>query len=577
MLNYLKKLSIGKMVLYVSILIIGFSLLTSNIVSYWRFSSTSDDLVETTSKEINKQILMNYENYMESIIDIAHFLELEILSKTQTNDLEALNDVLETSESLDQFIVSISLFETSGSSVVSTVEPSQISNSIVQEPWFLNAMDEKNMFHFAPPTSDLIEPSSGETVIHVAKAIKYYDEGSRTDGVLTMALSMEQFEQLAKRTNLGDYGHLIFIDEYGQLVYASEGFCEDNPCESLDYGRNQILGGSHTTIDGVNMYGNVNTLNHTRWQMASFFDTNAIAQTQQTVLYTVTLIFGVSIIIAALLSWLASNRISKPIEKLKNHMNRFEEGIFLEPVKISGQQEVVMLSDTFNKMSEEIKRLVDKVYAEQRAKRKNQFIALQNQINPHFLYNTLDSILYLTENQRTNEASMMIASLSKFFRLSISTESTTVKLEEELTHVKNYLKIQKIRYRNTFEFHITCDDNLLDFEVLKLSLQPLVENAILHGIDPEEKENKIDIVINKDESFLYIGVKNSGYGISPSQISAIKDRISKDIHEPSKIGLSNIYQRLKLHFGSKADLKIDSEMDLFTKVTMIVPIKEAAK
>lgn len=574
MLNYLKNLSIGKMVLYISILIIGFSLLTSNILSYWRFSSTSDDLVETTSKEINKQILMNYENYMESIIDIAHFLELEILSKTQAEDLDTLNEVLETSESLDQFIVSISLFETAGAPVVSTVESSLISNAIVEEQWFLNALEEKNMFHFAPPSKDLIEPSSEETVIHLAKAINYYDEGSRIEGVLTMALSMAQFEQLAERTNLGDYGHLIFIDEFGQLVYASEGFCEDNPCESLNYARNQILGGSHTTIDGVNMYGNVNTLNHTRWQMASFFDTNAIAQTQQTVLYTVTLIFGVSIIIAALLAWLASNRISKPIEKLKRHMNRFKEGMFLEPIEVSGQQEVVMLSDTFNKMSEEIKRLVDKVYVEQRAKRKNQFIALQNQINPHFLYNTLDSILYLTENKRTNEASMMIASLSKFFRLSISTESTTVKLDEELTHVKNYLKIQKIRYRNTFDFTIACDDDLLDFEVLKLSLQPLVENAILHGIDPDEKENTIAIDINKDNAFLYISVKNSGYGISPSHIAAIKERITKDIQEPSKIGLSNIYQRLKLHFGSKADLKIDSEMDVYTKVTMKVPLKK---
>ncbi len=572
MQNKLNHLSIGKILLLVSVLIITVSLLVSNLITFWRFSDTSNEMVEETSSEITSQILLNYNNYTDNVIDIAHFLELEILLNTEQNQMDTLEAIFQNAETVDSNVLSISLFSKEGDAVVSTIDPLYLNDSIAGDAWFNRTFEEANMFHFTSPSSDVLNTNSSKRVIHMTKTVNYYHNDALKTGALTMALSMDNFESMAQGANLGEHGHIVFIDEHGEVVYTTND-CDDDACESAAYANAMNETSGRTTIEDVDMFVSNTTLNHTRWQMVTFFDESPTRAIQQTVLITVMVVLSLSILFAALLSWAASRRITKPLNKLKEHMLTFEENTFLEPLTIEGQQEVVVLSETFNKMSEEIKRLVKRVYREQSAKRKNQFIALQNQINPHFLYNTLDSILYLSEQQKNDDVKQMVASLSKFFRLSISTESGVVALSEELKHVESYLAIQRIRYQNTFEYTIDCDASLKTFKVLKLSLQPLVENAINHGIDPETSNNQIDIHVHKDNIFLYASVTNSGYGLSPAQIEDIKTMIAEDIETLGKIGLANVYQRLKLHFGVSSDIIIESEMDQSTTITLKMPLK----
>ncbi|MFW6298565.1 MAG: cache domain-containing sensor histidine kinase [Bacillota bacterium] len=568
-----KSLTIGKSIFLSTILIIALSLLISNVLTIRRFSSMHQTLVENTSRELNKQIVLNYENYIESIVDTAHFLELETLSKTKTDSKDELKDMYNSAGTIDRNILDIALFSSSGEPVVTGMERSLYEREPEETDWFLGAHADPSIFNFSPPT---IRPqhSSNDSVITVSRVVSYYEEGERSEGVLRIDITMDHFERLGEQTNLGETGHIVFLDKDQDFLFSSDPDCEGNDCESVELARSIILGGEDVTMDDKAMVANVNTLGHTRWQIASFVDVDEINDTRQNVLYNLTLILIITVVVASFTSAFTARRISNPINSLKNHMRLFEKGKFNKKQPVKGHKEVVELSKTFNSMASEIEQLMDKVYDEQRAKRKNQFIALQNQINPHFLYNTLDSILYLSESGQREEVERMVTALSKFFRIAITHESGLVPLKEEIAHAKHYLAIQQIRYRNSFEFKIDTEEGIEDAKVLKLSLQPLVENAIYHGIDETvDEKSLIEIRCYKEGDFLHMDVKNEGLGLSQEEIDTITRDFKAD-EESRHIGLKNIYQRLKLYFGDKADLVVESEMDYYTLVSIRIPLKE---
>jgi two-component system sensor histidine kinase YesM len=334
-----------------------------------------------------------------------------------------------------------------------------------------------------------------------------------------------------------------------------------------------VLGGKLTTFKGLSMYVNVNTIKYTRWKIATFINVDTITKSKNDSFVRMILIFLGTLIAITFSSALYASRISRPMNKLKDHIKKIEEGDFDTMIEIEGQKEVVVLADAFNSMSQRIEELMQKVLNEQVEKRKTHFIALQNQINPHFLYNTLDSIVSLSEKHRNKDVEKAIVALSKFFRMSISSEKSTVALKDEIEHVRNYLLIQQIRYQHSFVFNFEIDEAVQDNFVIKLSLQPLVENAIIHGINPEEAYTKILIKAFQREAFTVVEVYNEGYGIDQNRINEIHQMIKSE-KESTSMGLKNVYQRLKLYYGNSADLFIESELDEYTKVTMIIPIGE---
>ena len=255
-------------------------------------------------------------------------------------------------------------------------------------------------------------------------------------------------------------------------------------------------------------------------------------------------------------------------------MEKLEHGDFYKKIEVDGQQEVVSLSHSFNSMIEEIQILMDRVITEQKSKRKTEFQALQNQINPHFLYNTLDSIVYLSENKMNDKVIKMVIALSRFFRISISRGKNIIYLKEELEHARNYLLIQQIRYNEKFHFAFEVDDNVLDYKVVKLSLQPLIENAIVHGISTEYDGGMITIRAFQDAQNLVIEVEDDGYGMTTEQIEDIYNRIKYE-SENKSVGLRNVYQRLRLYYGDNDKFIVESELDIRTTIRLIIPIEGA--
>ena len=325
-------------------------------------------------------------------------------------------------------------------------------------------------------------------------------------------------------------------------------------------------------VNEIHMYMNVNTISLTRWTIATYVNAEQIDTARDSVVVSMIVASVVSVFFTIIISSMFSKRITSPIYKLNEYMKKFQRGSLSSKVEVEGQKELVELSESFNEMIDEISTLMNQVMSEQRAKRKTQMIALQNQINPHFLYNTLDSILWLNENKLNEDVEKMIVALSRFFRTSISTEKNIIPLSEEIEHAKNYLLIQKIRYHNKFSYVFEVDDHLLDFNVLKLGLQPVVENAIYHGIHPEDGKGIITIRAYESETSVILEVENTGYGISQVDIDKIYDNF-KDKETSKHIGLKNISQRLQLYYGEMSKVEIVSEPDEHTIVRLIFPKK----
>jgi two-component system sensor histidine kinase YesM len=219
----------------------------------------------------------------------------------------------------------------------------------------------------------------------------------------------------------------------------------------------------------------------------------------------------------------------------------------------------------------QIKELMDRVVVEQNEQKKSELKALQNQINPHFLYNTLDSIVWLVENNKNEAAAKMVCALAKLFRISISKGRNIIKISDEIEHARNYLIIQSFRYQDAFDYEFIVDEKLLDKMTIKLILQPIIENSIYHGLKNKIDPGHIIIKVEQVDENIKFSVTDNGYGMRQEKI----DELYQNFKNPNLIdgvGLKNIFQRLIVYYGSEAKLSIKSVLDEGTCISVIVPM-----
>ncbi len=574
MFKLLKNSSIKQSFIITTILIVSISLLIVSLTTFFSYQQTTKEIAQDSSKEINKQIILNFDNYIDSVINTANYIQQKTIEQGLRNDNDSLFDIYRQASDVQPDIESIVLIDTSGNLIASSSYKAISNADLTSKSWFLDAVSNEEIFHFSSPHIQDIFVNSSAEVITLTKMTDYYVNGNKLRGILIVDINFSNIINLASTTNLGDQGHLIILDENNTLIYSNSAQCVPNDCESLEVAKQIIFGGERVELNGISMYVNVNNLKDTRWRLATFVNMEIIDQTRNNNLLVMFIIFISTMIVTTSVSSYISNRISSPITKLKDHMQKIEQGDFYQKIEIHGQKEVVVLTHSFNSMIEEIKTLMNKVVQEQRAKRKTEFLALQSQINPHFLYNTLDSIVYLSENKMNEKVIEMVIALSKFFRISISRGKNIILLKEEIEHARNYLLIQKIRYNEKFDFEFIVDDEVSEYKVVKLSLQPLIENAIYHGINTEYDEGKIIIRAFKQENKLILEVEDDGYGIPDDKIEELYLSIKGD-SKITSVGLRNVYQRLRLYYGEEADFIIESELDEKTIIRLIIPLERA--
>ena len=435
-------LSIAQSIVVSTITIVTIVLVVSGMTFYTTFSYRTDALVETQSREINKQIVLNYESYVDSLIETANYIQSSSLNLDLAKSRETLSDIYFFNTESKKDVVSIFLFDVQGSWILGDRGRRSLPLNVITEAWFVNALVNQAIFHFSPPNNPLSGDLSGEEeVISVSKVVDYLDGKVQKKGVLLLELNFQSIKELAKQTNLGSGGHILILDEDDSLIYSSikdDGLIQ----ESLRLARLQQLGGFQALIDGMGMYININTLNRTRWRIVTVSNINDILDARHRMLLSLFIIMGVSLLITISMAVFISRRISSPLNQLKKNMLRIENGDFFTRVEVTGQKEIVVVASAFNDMIDQIRLLMDRLVSEQREKRKNELVALQNQINPHFLYNTLDSIVWLAENERSEDVITTVVALARFFRISISKGKNFIPVRDEISHIRNYLTIQ---------------------------------------------------------------------------------------------------------------------------------------
>jgi two-component system sensor histidine kinase YesM len=273
--------------------------------------------------------------------------------------------------------------------------------------------------------------------------------------------------------------------------------------------------------------------------------------------------------VAVLTSWLLSRLIGKPLRGLASAMESFEsdaDHFTYRPV--GGTREVQELSDSFEHMVLRIQELMTTVREEEVNLRKTELKALQAQINPHFLYNTLDSIAWMCEQGRNADAVKMVHALARLFRISISRGHELIPIAKELEHAESYLQIQMYRYKNQFTYTFDVDPDCLDYYCNKITLQPIIENSINHGLDLMVDEGRIDVRVRFDGDDIVFSVQDNGVGMSPEQLEAIMQHGPTD---RTGIGIKNVNDRLKIYFGKNYGLHITSEPDVGTCVEIRMP------
>jgi two-component system sensor histidine kinase YesM len=279
----------------------------------------------------------------------------------------------------------------------------------------------------------------------------------------------------------------------------------------------------------------------------------------------------VVLVFVLLISAFMSRKISRPIRKLKTSMEQVEQGDFNISIHIKGTDEVEQLSRRFNIMVARIRQLMDQIIGEQEAKRKYEFEVLQAQINPHFLYNTLNSIVRMVGTGKNEDVITSITSLSKLFRISLSRGKAIITVEEELEHIRNYLILQKIRYKNKFDYVIDIEDEVLPYLTIKLILQPIVENAIYHGIEFMTAGGLIQISARIEAGKILFQVRDNGVGIPPQMLQTIQSGQVQS-EKGSGVGFKNVHERIKLFHGPDYGLEIESEPDEGTCVSIWMPL-----
>ena len=268
--------------------------------------------------------------------------------------------------------------------------------------------------------------------------------------------------------------------------------------------------------------------------------------------------------------------ITVPIGELSDVAKKISSGDLTARADIGTGDEIEVLGDNVNQMAGNLQIMMTQIRDDERKMRHAELRLLQEQINPHFLYNTLDTIVWLIEGGKSEEAENMVVSLSHFFRLVLSKGKEFISIRDEESHIRSYLEIQKMRYREILNYEIDIDPEIYDFSILKLTLQPIVENALYHGIKEKRDKGLIKITGTRDGDNIRLVVEDNGAGMTQEELESLREEISRPCSETKKgFGLANVNERIRMYFGSGYGMTIESEKDKGARVTVVIPARRA--
>lgn len=560
--------------------VIGMILLGSALLL--RFSSSTDALLAEDSRRILDQVNLNLDSYLRSMMRVSDTMYYRVIKNADLAEDSigaGMNLLYETNRDT---VVSIAVFSQNGG-LVSATPLSNLKRQArpEQQEWFTAAAEKIENLHFSTPhVQNLFEDPDYlyRWVVSLSRQVELTRAGAIESGVLLVDMNFGGIEQICKNVDLGESGYLYLIDGDGEIIY--------HPRQQLIYAsllreNNRAAAGYEDGIHREKFGGEtrqvtVKTVGYTGWKLVGVVPAESLASN-----HIQLRLFGIFVVLFFIFFLVfvnlgVSERIAVPIKALEQSVKELEAGSETVDIAIGGPYEVQHLGNSIRSMVSTMRQLMDDIIRQEESKRKSELDVLQSQINPHFLYNTLDSIVWMIENNRYDDAIVMVTSLARLFRISLSRGRTLITVGEELEHARHYMTIQKMRFKNKFTSEIRADGEALGCETVKLVVQPIVENAIYHGMEYADGDGEILVWAHIEGEDLYIDVTDNGPGMRQEQV----DRLLREDGGPaapsrggSGIGLRNVHQRIQLTYGKPYGLEIESEPDEGTTIRIHLPVR----
>jgi two-component system sensor histidine kinase YesM len=397
-------------------------------------------------------------------------------------------------------------------------------------------------------------------------------------GVAVVDLNFNLINDMLNNLSLGEKGYMFIVDSEGNIIYHPQNELINSGIkdEDIDF----ILGSQDGYISTIENDRTKNyivaTSEYSGWKIVGTVYEDEVNKYKFITKQIFSIMIGLSLALAILVSLIISRKFLHPIKDLLKGMNQFKNGNLDTIIQVKHGNEIGELADEFNDMTVEIKKLVEENKKTENSKRKYELKALQSQINPHFLYNTLDSIVWMAEAGINEDVVEMTSSLSKLFRISINRGSEFITIAQELEHIESYLKIQKLRYGSKIDYDIKVQEELLQYSIIKIIIQPIVENAIYHGIKTMQGPGFINIEVKDVNNKICIIVEDNGVGMEEEKCKLLLEDNSVNETKKTGIGVRNVDQRIKLYYGEEYGIEIESEIFEGTIVTIWLP-KEIIK
>ncbi|WP_368658825.1 sensor histidine kinase [Metabacillus halosaccharovorans] len=443
--------------------------------------------------------------------------------------------------------------------------------SVPYDHYFNQYKGNKEGFYWRNIHQDQIFKTNDQ-VMSVFRVIENSDKG-----IVLFNLRDDFFEQVLNKSLIGKNGYLTLISPDGK--YESKDVKEEYKLDqktlhSLQRMKKESGQFSYESAAGEEMIVIYDTIQANKWRLAAIVPENEILNKVNYIKH-VTVFFIIMMIVSAIfITNIVGKYISKPFEKMAEQMRTMNNQSLDFYDETSGPEEMKILHNGFKELFFRIQTLMDQIRLDQEEKRQLEFAIMHAQINPHFLYNTLYSIKGLCDMGLNKDASQMVSALSSFFRIGISKGKEIISIKDEIEHIEHYLFIQEMRYGDDFTYEINIEQEILSYNIIKLSLQPLIENAIYHGVKQKRGLGKISIRGFEKEGSIHLEVADNGNGIEQDKLIEIKRELGESFQEKRGfigIGLKSVNERINIHFGKEYGLVISSKPGQGTVVSIMIP------
>lgn len=556
--------------------ILGMLFLT--VILYNLFNNRMEEKETQNAEQILDQTSMNLENYLKNMRLISDTMYYSVIKESDFGRESIDNEMNLLYDANKDNLVNIACFYNNGDLITSVPIATEKNNAKVKEqPWFTNALVEMENFHFSTPHVQNIFDNTTYRyywVISLSRAVELTRNGKSTLGVLLIDMNYSSIEQMFDSVNEErQEGYIYLMDNNGEIIYHpkqnliySQLFEENNL-----YHVKQKDGSFEEVFQEENRIVSVKTVSYTGWKIICITPKTSSAVGVYNTRYFLVTLIAVIMLTMLLLNQLISIRITGPLKKLTDSIQITDNGTIDQDIYIGGGSEVEYLGNTLKETAHKLRELNDSFLQEQEEKRKSELDALQSQINPHFLYNALDSIVWMIEGEQYKDAVFMITQLASLFRISLSKGKSVISIEDELKHAKNYMNIQKVRYKDKFEVFFHIDPEILSGSIVKLVIQPILENAIYYAAETMDGDGEIHITGRKEQDDVFIEIKDNGLGMPEETVKVLLTENNRVHKKGSGVGLINVHKRIQLRFGEAYGLIIDSIPDEGTSVEIHLP------